>query len=60
MKTFWKDYEIVYISSLDVSARIISYTGQINKVPGSVPERQRAPSSGTQLAKTISLNYWAK
>jgi len=39
MRIFWKAYEIVYISSLDITARFTNYTGQLNKVPGSVPEK---------------------
>jgi len=55
MRTFWKAYEIVYISSLDITARFISQIGQLNKVSGSVPEIQRAPSSGTQLRRAITF-----
>jgi hypothetical protein len=40
MRSFWKAYEIVYISSLDITARSTNYTGQLNKVPGSVPENR--------------------
>jgi len=54
MRTLWKAYEIVYISSLDITARFTNYTGQLNKVPGSVPEKQRTPISGTQLGKAIT------
>jgi len=54
MRTFWKAYEIVYISSLDITARFTNYTGQLNNVPGSVPEKQRTPISGTQIEKSIT------
>jgi len=55
MRTFWKTYEIVYISSLNITARFISSTIHLNKVPGSVPEKQRAPISGTQLGMAITF-----
>ena len=54
MRKFLKAYEIVYISSLDLAARFINDPGQFNKVPGSVPEKQRTPISGTQLGKAIT------
>ena len=55
MRTFWKAYEIVYISSLDLTARFINYPGQLNKVPGSVPEKQKTTISGTQLGRAITF-----
>jgi len=55
MRTFWKAYEIVYISSLDITAGFTSQTGQLNKVPGSVPEKQKTPISGTQLGRAITF-----
>ena len=54
MRIFWKSYEIGCISSLYLTARFINYPGQFNKVPGSVPEKQRTPISGTQLGKAIT------
>jgi len=54
MRTLWKAYEILYILSLDIRAGFTNYTGQLNKVPGSVPEKQRTPISGTQLGKAIT------
>jgi len=53
MRTLWKAYEIVYILSLDITARFTSYISQLNKVPGSVPEKQITPISGTQLERAI-------
>ena len=55
MRTFWKSYEIVYILSLDITARLTSLTGQLNKVPGSVSGKQRTPISGTQLVRAITF-----
>jgi len=47
VKAFWKAYEIVYKSSLNITARFKDYTSHLNKVPGSVPEKHKAPISGT-------------
>jgi len=55
MRTFWKAYEIVYISSLNITARFISETSHFNNVPGSVPEKQRTSISGTQLGTAITF-----
>jgi len=55
VRTFWEAYEIVYISSLDITARFVSETGQFNKAPGSVPEKQRTPISGIQLERAITF-----
>jgi len=55
MRTFWKAYEIVYILSLDITARFTSLTCQLNKVPGFVQEKQRTPISGTQLGRDITF-----
>jgi len=55
MRTFWKAYKIVYILSLDITARFTSETGQLNKVPYSVPEKQRTPISGTQIGRAITF-----
>jgi len=36
-----------------MAARFIHETGHLNKVPSSVPEKQRTPMSGTQLGTSI-------
>ena len=38
-----------------MTARFIHETSHLNKVPGSVPEKQRTPISGTQLGTTITF-----
>jgi hypothetical protein len=38
-----------------MTARFILKTGHLNKVPGSVPEKQRTPISGTQLGTSITF-----
>jgi len=55
VKTFWKSYEIVYKSSSNITARFIYLPSHLNKVPGSVPEKQRTPISGTQLGTAITF-----
>jgi len=60
MGTFWKSYEIVYISSLNIKARFISKTSQLKNVPGSVPEKHRTPISGTQLGRAITFKLLDK
>jgi len=55
VRTFWKAYEIIYKSSLNITARFIGYPSHLNKVPGSDPEKQRAPISGTQLGIAITF-----
>jgi len=55
VKTFWKAYKIVYKSSLNITARFIYQVRHLNKVPGSVPGKQRAPISGTQLGTAITF-----
>ena len=39
----------------NMTARFKHKTSHLNKVPGSVPEKQRTPISGTQLGTAITF-----
>jgi hypothetical protein len=60
MRKLWKDYKIVYISSLDIKAWFTSLPGKNQTILESVLGKQRATVTGHFLKHAQILNHGAK